>query len=96
MAVRTQTLVQLTEDLVARLDRRAAREGVSRSALVRDLLDEALQADRAAELSQQIVDGYRRVPQETAEDEWGDLAAWTLTNTRRNLAALAREEQEPW
>ena len=44
-------------------------------------------------ISQQIVDGYRRVPQATADDEWGDLDAWTLTNTRRNLAALAREEQ---
>lgn len=96
MAVRTQTLVQLTEELVARLDRRAAREGVSRSALVRDLLDAALQVDRAAEISERIVDGYRRASQETADDEWGDLDAWTLTNARRNLAALAREEQEPW
>jgi len=37
-----QTLVQLTDELVAALDRRAEREGVSRSKVVRDLLDVAL------------------------------------------------------
>jgi len=96
MAVRTQTLVQLNAELVESLDRRAAREGVSRSALIRDLLEEALRTDRAAAISAQIVEGYRRIPQETADDEWGDLDAWAQANTRRNLAALDREEREPW
>lgn len=93
---RTQTLVQLTEELVELLDRRAARAGLSRSALVRELLADALREDRAGDLSRRIVDGYRRVPQEIADDEWGDLDAWTESNTRRNLAALRREESESW
>lgn len=96
MAVRTQTLVQLTEELVDLLDRRAARDGVSRSALVRDLLAAALREDHALEISARIVDGYRRVPQQTADDAWGDLDAWTESNARRNLAALGREEEQSW
>jgi hypothetical protein len=96
MAVRTQTLVQLNAELVELLDRRATREGVSRSALIRNLLEEALRTDRATAISAQIVEGYRRIPQETADDEWGDLDAWAHANTRRNLAALDREEREPW
>ena len=36
-----QTLVQLTDELVEALDRRAQREGVSRSKVVRDLLGAA-------------------------------------------------------
>jgi metal-responsive CopG/Arc/MetJ family transcriptional regulator len=36
---RTQTLVQLTEALLRRLDERAAREGRSRSALIRDAIE---------------------------------------------------------
>ncbi|CAN5274623.1 hypothetical protein BH20ACT16_BH20ACT16_04880 [soil metagenome] len=96
MAVRTQTLVQLTEELVDLLDRRAARDGVSRSALVRDLLAAALSEDHAREISARIVEGYRRVPQQTADDAWGDLDTWSESNARRNLAALGREEEQSW
>jgi len=85
-----QTLVQLTDDLVDALDRRAAREGVSRSKLVRDLLHVALNAgdqhDRA------LVEGYSRIPQSEASDAWGDLAEWSATNARRNVAALNEED----
>jgi hypothetical protein len=94
VAVRTQTLVQLTSELVELLDRRAASEGISRSALIRELLAEALQDERAVELSRRIVEGYRRMPQEVAGDRWGDLDAWSEANARRNLAALAREEEQ--
>jgi len=91
---RTQTLVQLTDDLVEGLDRRAARQGVSRSRLIRDILDHALSADREAELSRRIVDGYLAAPQSDARDAWGDLDAWSEANARRNLAALVEEEQD--
>lgn len=96
MAVRTQTLVQLTEELVELLDQRASRRGMSRSALIRELLAQALHEDRAGELSDRIVEGYRKAPQETGEDAWGDLDDWTRSNARRNLAALSREEDQPW
>ncbi|MEJ7797267.1 MAG: ribbon-helix-helix protein, CopG family [Solirubrobacteraceae bacterium] len=96
MSTRTQTLVQLNEELVDLLDRRASAEGVSRSALVRQLLSQALQEDRSRELSRRMVEGYRAVPQETGGDAWGDLDVWTQTNARRNLAALADEEDQSW
>ncbi len=94
--VRTQTLVQLTDDLVARLDRRASSLGVSRSRLIRDLLEQALEEDSRRELTRRMIEAYERVPQEDARDEWGDLDAWSEVNARRNLAALAAEEEGPW
>lgn len=93
---RTQTLVQLTDELIELLDRRAASAGVSRSALVRELLAEALQAERGEALSRRMIECYGKVPQEAGQDAWGDLDAWTEVNTRRNLAALAAEEEQPW
>jgi metal-responsive CopG/Arc/MetJ family transcriptional regulator len=74
MAVaRQQTLVQLTDQLLAALDERAARDGVSRSRLIRDALEAYLAADRGAAIDRAIVDGYTRVPPE--DDPWADAAA---------------------
>ncbi len=92
MASRTQTLVQLTEGLRDDLDRRAARLGVSRSRLIRDLLERGLADERAEGHSERIAAGYARFPQAEARDGWGDLDAWSEANARRNLAALAEEE----
>jgi hypothetical protein len=94
--VRTQTLVQLTDELLNLLDRRAADRGLSRSAVIRELLEEGLRGERSREIDRRLVEGYSRAPQETAADTWGDLDAWTDRNARRNLAALGREEPEPW
>lgn len=96
MSQRTQTLVQLSDELVDQLDRRAAAAGTSRSALIRNLLEVGLRDDRSADVSRQIVEGYERIPQEVARDAWGDLDEWSQVNSRRNLAALAAEEDEPW
>lgn len=96
MGARTETLVQLTDDLVRQLDRHAARAGVSRSALIRQLLESALADDWRAEASRRLVEGYTRQPQRDGRDAWGDLDAWTETNARRNLAALDEEEDVPW
>ena len=93
MGTRTQTLVQLTDDLVEGLDRRAARQGVSRSRLIRDILDDALSRDRDAEVSRRIVEGYRAAPQSDGRDAWGDLDTWSEENARRTFAALTKEEQ---
>lgn len=94
--------VQLTDDLVALLDRRAAAEGISRSALIRKALEDFTAADREAEIDRQIIEGYTRMPQggEYDIDEWGDLGAFNEFHSRESLKALAEEERaaghEPW
>ena len=72
---RTQTIVQLNEALLARLDERAARESRSRSALIRDAIDAYLRDEAVAEVDRQIVEGYQRVPQTDVEDAWAEAAA---------------------
>jgi metal-responsive CopG/Arc/MetJ family transcriptional regulator len=81
---RTQTLVQLTDELLQLLDERAARERRSRSTLIREALEDYLSDDLQAELDRRIVDGYRRVPQTGDEDAWAEA----------NARAAIREE--PW
>jgi metal-responsive CopG/Arc/MetJ family transcriptional regulator len=78
---RTQTLVQFSEDLLERLDRYRAREGRSRSDVVRDAVERYLAADREAEIDRLLVDAYTRQP---PSDMWGEQAA------RQMIAA------EPW
>jgi metal-responsive CopG/Arc/MetJ family transcriptional regulator len=78
---RTQTLVQLTDDLLERLDAHRAREGRSRSEVVREAIELYLAADREAELDRLIVDAYTRTP---PQEVWSDEAA------KRMIAA------EPW
>ncbi|CAN5834655.1 hypothetical protein BH24ACT6_BH24ACT6_03550 [soil metagenome] len=85
-----QTLVQLTDELVAALDRRAAHDGISRSRLVRDLLGAALSSDQ--ELDRALIAGYESQPQSDGADAWGDLAAWSEMNARRTLASLNEED----
>ncbi len=79
---RRQTLVQLSDELLALLDERAARTGRSRSDLIRAAVERDLAADRDAAVDAAIVEGYRQLPQEP--DPWGDAAA------REIIAA------EPW
>jgi metal-responsive CopG/Arc/MetJ family transcriptional regulator len=82
---RTQTLVQLSDELLAQLDARAAREGRNRSDLIREALARFLAADREAEIDRLIVEGYTRRPQTVDELAVADLS------TRTMLANL-----EPW
>lgn len=79
---RRQSLVQLSDELVALLDERAARSGRSRSALIREAVEHYLRADAEAGIDAAIVRGYERMPQEP--DRWLDVAA------REAIAA------EPW
>lgn len=81
MAQRKQTLVQLNDELVARLDSRSARERRSRSELIREAIEHFLAADRDAEIDRAIVDAYMRQPQEDLGAEWA---------ARSSIAA------EPW
>jgi predicted DNA-binding protein len=78
---RTQTLVQLSDELLDRLDSYRAREGRSRSEVVREAIERYLEADCEAEIDRLIVDAYTRQP---PDDLWGDQAA------RQMIAA------EPW
>jgi metal-responsive CopG/Arc/MetJ family transcriptional regulator len=81
---RTQTLVQLNEELLRRLDERAAREGRSRSALIREAIEAYMYDARSAEIDRQIVEGYERIPETEEELAWADA----------DLRELIAEE--PW
>ena len=94
MTERVQTLVQLTRELVAELDARALGRGMSRSELIRELLDAGLREGRGEEASRRMLEGYRRWPQADGRDAWGDLDRWSAANVRRNLEALDEEERE--
>ncbi len=92
-------MVQLSEDLVEALDRAAAGRERSRSALIRELLWEALRSDSERAIGEQIAEGYRRIPQ-GEHDEWGDVEAAAEGAHRRTLRRLDAEERaaghEPW
>ena len=81
---RTQTLVQLTADLLRRLDERAAREGRSRSALIRDAIEAYLHDETKARIDREIIEGYERIP--------------TTAEEMKIAEAGVREdiEEEPW
>lgn len=81
---RTQTLVQLHWDLLQRLDERAAREGRSRSALIRDAIEAYLYDEEQARIDREIREGYERIPE--AEEEM----AWAEASAREAI------EEEPW
>lgn len=92
-------MVQLSEELLRMLDGEAARRGVSRSALIRELLEASLVDERDAEIGRQIAEGYRRIPPATP-DEWGDLETQSEQRMRDALHRLNAEERaaghEPW
>ena len=69
---RRQSLVQLSDALVAALDERAARQGRSRSALIRDAIEQYLAEDAEAAVDRAIVAGYERIPQ--TDDAWAEVA----------------------
>jgi metal-responsive CopG/Arc/MetJ family transcriptional regulator len=77
---RTQTLVQLSDELLAQLDARAAREGRNRSELIREALSEYLAADREAEIDRRIVEAYARQPQEDLGATWAAAASIAAEN----------------
>jgi hypothetical protein len=96
---RTQALVQLTDDLLRLLDEEAAERGISRSALIRQVLSGHLADRREAEISRRIVAGYERIPP-GEPDGWDDLAAMADRATSEVGQRLDEEERreghEPW
>jgi metal-responsive CopG/Arc/MetJ family transcriptional regulator len=81
---RTQTLVQLTEDLLRRLDEKAAKEGRSRSALIRDAIEAYLHDETKARIDREIIEGYERIPPTAEEMEIAEAGV------REDI------EEEPW
>jgi len=71
---RTQTIVQLSDALLEELDARRAREGRSRSDVIRQAIEEYLGRDREAAIDAAIVDGYTRVPPDDLGAEWAARA----------------------
>lgn len=96
---RTQTMVQLSDELVAALSEEARRRGLSRSALIRSVLQEHLDTRGRVSIGRRIAEGYARVPPATP-DEWGDLPALTDRATADVLVRLDAEERAtgalPW
>jgi Arc/MetJ-type ribon-helix-helix transcriptional regulator len=92
-------MVQLTDDLVEQLDGEAARRGLSRSAVIREAIEDHLAVDQEQLIARQIVEGYTRIPPATP-DEWGDIGGLTSTCAREVMQRLDAEEVaqglEPW
>ncbi len=61
---RAQTLVQLSDELLALLDERSVRLRRSRSDLIRSAVERYLHDELESDTDRRIVDGYRRLPQE--------------------------------
>lgn len=81
---RTQTLVQLSDELLRRLDERAAREGRSRSALIREAIEAYLYDEENVRIDREIREGYERIPETEEEMREAERA------TREMI------EEEPW
>lgn len=81
---RKQVLVQLNDLLLTVLDQRAAREGKSRSAVIREAVEAYLRAEFDDEVGRAIAEGYRRVPETEQE----------LRDAERQGRRMVREE--PW
>jgi hypothetical protein len=89
---RTQTMVQLTDELVAALDREAERSGRSRSAVIREAIEYHLaQRGRAAAL-RRYTEGYQRMPP-AVPDEWGDPEEEADRHGRELAQRLDAEER---
>lgn len=88
-------MVQLNEELIELLDTRAQHDGVSRSHVIRIAIEAYLGEDRERRLDRLIIEGYRRIPQDSGEDE-RDLAAFHTDAAVAALRAVQGEESEPW
>ena len=77
-------MVQLSDELIAALDRRAARDGVSRSELVRRAIEATYRDDVDDAIDRAIVEGYTRFPQHPAglDAEDGGFEDWDADDER--------------
>ena len=82
VVARKEVLVQLDDELVARLDELAAKAEISRSELIRRGMTAVLEAAEWAEADRELVEAYKRYPQDP-------LLTEALTN-------LAGDTSVPW
>ncbi|MGI8407747.1 MAG: ribbon-helix-helix protein, CopG family [Actinomycetota bacterium] len=61
---RTQTLVQLTDPLLAALDQYAARAGRNRSEVIRSAIEHYLEESLEHDIDRALIAGYKKQPQE--------------------------------
>lgn len=98
-STRTQTMVQLTNDLVHRLDDEAIRRGLSRSAIIREAVERYLAAQGDSALTARLVKAYQDVPQ-AEPDPWGSVVDLADQTTAQTLIRLDQEERRsgtgPW
>lgn len=95
---RTQTMVQLTDELVKRLDEEANSRHLSRSALIRNVLKDFLDTESEAAKVARYVEGYRRMPPPTI-DEWGVLEDHGQEEVHKMMRELDAPEEAagfPW
>lgn len=96
---RTQTMVQLNDELIRLLDLEATGRQVSRSAIIREAIELYLSETREREIGNKIREGYVRIPPATP-DEWGDLDRIADTAAGELAQRLDAEEREqgvePW
>jgi len=85
-------MVQLTDDMIEMLDAEARRQGLSRSAVIRNAVDAYLADSRERAVARQLVDAYTAVPQ-GATDGWGDVTELGRESARRTLSRLDDEEE---
>jgi metal-responsive CopG/Arc/MetJ family transcriptional regulator len=78
---RTQTLVQLNDELLSLLDERSVQLRRSRSDLIRSAVERYLHDELEADIDRRIVDGYVRIP---PGEIWSDADAIELIR------------EEPW
>ena len=71
LMARRPTLVQLNDELLAALDERAARRGLSRSQLIRTAIETSIAGDEDAAIDAAIVEGYTRIPP-PEHDPWAE------------------------
>lgn len=64
LMARAQTLVQLTDRLLAALDQHAAKVGRNRSEVIRAAIEHYLEESLQDDIDRALVEGYRKQPQE--------------------------------
>ena len=90
---RTQTLVQLTTELVEQLDDTANARGISRSELIRDAVTAYLHADIERTQEAAWLASYTDPPSATQRDEWGELSRQTANAARITARRISTDEE---
>ena len=83
---RKQVLVQLSDELLKKLDELGRQTGQSRSAMVRDAVESYMARESKTEKDRRSLEGYKRIP-DAVDKDLTSLAEWSL---KRSL------DEESW